>query len=147
MLDAPSFEGDRMRAGRWACGFFRTRRANRARQTRRTFPFTACRSKGAWLVTNITDFGVFVDLGGVEGLVHISELSWGRVTHPSQFVKLGSTIDVQVLDLAPERCRVALSLKRLLPNPWTNAAAEFPKAPSNCHHHQCAFLWRFCAVG
>ncbi|MFM8369796.1 MAG: S1 RNA-binding domain-containing protein, partial [Chloroflexota bacterium] len=77
-------------------------------------------------VTNVTDFGVFVDLGGVEGLIHISELSWGRVTHPSQFVKLGSIIDVQVLDLAPERCRVALSLKRLLPNPWTNAANEFP---------------------
>lgn len=77
-------------------------------------------------VTNITDFGVFVDLGGVEGLVHISELSWGRVTHPSQFVKLGGSIDVQVLDLAPERCRVALSMKRLMPNPWTNAASEFP---------------------
>lgn len=77
-------------------------------------------------VTNVTDFGVFVDLGGVEGLVHISELSWGRVTHPSQFVKLGSSIDVQVLDLAPERCRVALSMKRLMPNPWTNALNEFP---------------------
>lgn len=77
-------------------------------------------------VTNITDFGVFVDLGGVEGLIHISELSWGRVTHPSQYVQLGGMIDVQVLDLAPERCRVALSLKRLLPNPWENAATEFP---------------------
>jgi len=77
-------------------------------------------------VTNITDFGVFVDLGGVEGLIHISELSWGRVTHPSQYVKLGGAINVQVLDLAPERCRVALSLKRLMPNPWENAAAEFP---------------------
>ena len=77
-------------------------------------------------VTNVTDFGVFVDLGGVEGLVHISELSWGRVTHPSQYVKLGSSIDVQVLDLAPERCRVALSIKRLMPNPWTNAMNEFP---------------------
>ena len=78
------------------------------------------------VVTNITDFGVFVDLGGVEGLIHISELSWGRVSHPNQIVKIGSTIDVQVLDLAPERCRVALSLKRLLPNPWTNASVEFP---------------------
>lgn len=78
------------------------------------------------VVTNITDFGVFVDLGGVEGLIHISELSWGRVTHPSQFVKLGGAIDVQVLDLAPERCRVALSMKRLMSNPWTNAAADFP---------------------
>ncbi len=78
-------------------------------------------------VTNITDFGVFVDLGGVEGLIHISELSWGRVSHPSHVVKMGSIIDVQVLDLAPERCRVALSLKRLQPNPWHNAAVDFPK--------------------
>ncbi|HET7143492.1 MAG TPA: S1 RNA-binding domain-containing protein [Anaerolineales bacterium] len=78
------------------------------------------------VVTNVTDFGVFVDLGGVEGLIHISELSWGRVSHPSQIVKLGSAIDVLVLDLTPERCRVALSLKRLLQNPWQNAAAEFP---------------------
>lgn len=79
------------------------------------------------VVTNITDFGVFIDLGGVEGLIHISELSWGRVTHPSQIVKMGSTIDVQVLDLAPERCRVALSLKRLLPNPWLTATVDFPE--------------------
>lgn len=79
------------------------------------------------VVTNITDFGVFIDLGGVEGLIHISELSWGRVLHPNQIVKMGSTIDVQVLDLAPERCRVALSLKRLLPNPWQNAAVDFPQ--------------------
>jgi small subunit ribosomal protein S1 len=79
------------------------------------------------VVTNITDFGVFIDLGGVEGLIHISELSWGRVTHPSQIVKMGNTIDVQVLDLAPERCRVALSLKRLLPNPWLTATTEFPE--------------------
>jgi small subunit ribosomal protein S1 len=79
------------------------------------------------VVTNITDFGVFVDLGGVEGLIHISELSWGRVLHPNNIVKMGSTLDVQVLELAPERCRVALSLKRLLPNPWQNASIEFPK--------------------
>jgi len=79
------------------------------------------------VVTNITDFGVFVDLGGVEGLIHISELSWGRVLHPTHIVKMGNTVDVQVLDLAPERCRVALSLKRLLPNPWQNASVEFPK--------------------
>lgn len=77
-------------------------------------------------VTNITDFGVFVDLGGVEGLIHISELSWGRVSHPSHIVSIGSQISVQVLDLAPERCRVALSLKRLLPNPWQTAAVDFP---------------------
>lgn len=76
------------------------------------------------MVTNITDFGVFVDLGGVEGLVHISELSWGRVVHPGQTVTLGQDIEVEVLDLSPERCRVALSLKRLLPNPWITIDEE-----------------------
>ncbi len=75
-------------------------------------------------VTNITDFGVFVDLGGVEGLIHISELSWGRVIHPNQIVKMGQTLQVQVLDLSPERCRVALSLKRLAPNPWTKIGSD-----------------------
>ncbi|MGE5378137.1 MAG: 30S ribosomal protein S1 [Bacteroidota bacterium] len=77
-------------------------------------------------VTNITDFGVFVDLGGVEGLIHISELSWGRVSHPNQIVSLGQEIEVQVLDVSVERCRVALSLKRMIPNPWEHAQSEFP---------------------
>jgi len=76
-------------------------------------------------VTNITDFGVFVDLGGVEGLIHISELSWGRVAHPNQIVKLGEEINVRVLDVAAERCRVALSLKRMTPNPWERAQTDF----------------------
>ncbi len=69
-------------------------------------------------VTNVTDFGAFVDLGGVEGLVHISELSWGRVEHPSSILVAGEKIEVMILDVSPERCRVALSLKRLFPNPW-----------------------------
>lgn len=77
-------------------------------------------------VTNITDFGVFVDLGGVEGLIHISELSWGRVSHPNQIVSLGQQIEVLVLDLSVERCRVALSLKRMKPNPWERALSDFP---------------------
>lgn len=79
------------------------------------------------IVTNITDFGVFVDLGGVEGLIHISELSWGRVTHPEHIVSLGQEIEVQVLDLSAERCRVALSLKRLVQNPWERALTDFPE--------------------
>ncbi|HSA99461.1 MAG TPA: S1 RNA-binding domain-containing protein [Anaerolineales bacterium] len=78
------------------------------------------------VVTNVTDFGVFVDLGGVEGLIHISELSWGRVSHPNQIVKLGEEIKVQVLDVSAERCRVALSLKRITANPWERASIEFP---------------------
>ena len=76
-------------------------------------------------VTNVTDFGAFVDLGGVEGLIHISELSWGRVIHPSHIVKLGQDVDALVLDIAAERCRVALSLKRLFPNPWEHATDQF----------------------
>jgi len=84
---------------------------------------TGKRTRGT--VTNITDFGVFVDLGGVEGLIHISELSWGRVSHPNQIVKLGEEIDVQVLDISAERCRVALSLKRLTSNPWERALTDF----------------------
>ncbi len=85
---------------------------------------TGSQVRGA--VTNVTDFGVFVDLGGVEGLIHISELSWGRVSHPSQIVKLGEEITVQVLDVSAERCRVALSLKRITPNPWERASTDFP---------------------
>ncbi|HEY5268723.1 MAG TPA: S1 RNA-binding domain-containing protein [Anaerolineales bacterium] len=77
-------------------------------------------------VTNVTEFGVFVDLGGVEGLIHISELSWGRVSHPGQVCRVGQHVEVQVMDVAPERCRIALSLKRLLPNPWEFAQERYP---------------------
>jgi small subunit ribosomal protein S1 len=77
-------------------------------------------------VKAITDFGAFVDLGGVEGLIHISELSWGRVAHPNQILHVGQRIEVMVLEIAAERCRIALSLKRLLPNPWETAEARYP---------------------
>jgi small subunit ribosomal protein S1 len=104
-------------------------RAAQSESGRRTEIFQSLQSgqnvKG--VVTNITDFGVFVDLGGVEGLIHISELSWGRVSHPTSIVKMGSSIDVQVLELSPERCRVALSLKRMQPNPWIDAERVFPQ--------------------
>ncbi|MCJ7701130.1 MAG: S1 RNA-binding domain-containing protein [Anaerolineales bacterium] len=69
-------------------------------------------------VTTITDFGVFVDLGGVEGLIHISELSWGRVCHPNDIVSIGDQVEVHILQIERDRARVALSLKRLHPNPW-----------------------------
>jgi small subunit ribosomal protein S1 len=77
-------------------------------------------------VTNVTDFGVFVNLGGVEGLVHISELSWGRVTHPNQICNVGQHVEVLVMEVVPERCRIALSLKRLATNPWETAHASYP---------------------
>ncbi|HVF25595.1 MAG TPA: S1 RNA-binding domain-containing protein [Anaerolineales bacterium] len=76
-------------------------------------------------VSSITDFGAFIDLGGLEGLIHISELSWGRVSHPNQIVRLGEQLEVQVLEISQERNRVALSLKRTLPNPWEQAEVEF----------------------
>lgn len=69
-------------------------------------------------VTNVTDFGVFVDLGGLEGLIHVSELSWGRVSHPSYILKVGQPVDALVLMISEENGRVALSLKRLETNPW-----------------------------
>jgi small subunit ribosomal protein S1 len=76
-------------------------------------------------VTNITDFGVFVDLGGVEGLVHVSEISWGRVQHPTEVVSLGQQVVVYVINVDPKRARVALSLKRLHSNPWESAEERY----------------------
>lgn len=103
-------------------------RAALAQPGRRSALFTELRAGQivTGTVTNTTDFGVFVDLGGLEGLIHISELSWGRVLDPAETVQLGQRIDVKVVELAPERSRVALSLKRLLPNPWEKAISEFP---------------------
>lgn len=77
-------------------------------------------------VTNLTDFGVFVDLGGVEGLIHISELSWGRVIHPRHHAAINENIDVLVLSINREQCRVSLSVKRLRPNPWVEISDRYP---------------------
>ena len=76
-------------------------------------------------VTNITDFGVFVDLGGVEGLVHISEISWSRVVHPSDLLRPGQSVQVIVLNVDPVVARIALSLKRLRPDPWQTAQERY----------------------
>lgn len=76
-------------------------------------------------VTNITDFGVFVDLGGVEGLAHVSELSWGRVRHPSDVVQVGDYLKAYVLHVDKDRSRIALSLKQLHPNPWNTAEQRY----------------------
>ncbi|MEN6408665.1 MAG: S1 RNA-binding domain-containing protein [Anaerolineaceae bacterium] len=76
-------------------------------------------------VTNITDFGVFVDLGGLEGLIHVSELSWGRVQHPSDLLNVGDEVTALVLQVSEENARVALSIKRLLPNPWDTIGERY----------------------
>ncbi|MFZ0455285.1 MAG: 30S ribosomal protein S1 [Ignavibacteriaceae bacterium] len=76
-------------------------------------------------VKAITDFGVFVDLGGVDGLVHITDLSWGRINHPNEVVKLDETIKVVVTDFDEEKKRISLSLKKLLPHPWENIEEKY----------------------
>jgi len=73
----------------------------------------------------ITDFGVFVDLGGVDGLIHITDLSWGRINHPNEVVKLDETIKVVVTEFDEEKKRISLSLKKLLPHPWENIEERF----------------------
>jgi small subunit ribosomal protein S1 len=76
-------------------------------------------------VTNLCDFGAFVDLGGLEGLIHISELSWGRVGHPADILQRGQTVQVYVLDIDREAGRIALSLKRLHPDPWATVTERY----------------------
>lgn len=78
------------------------------------------------VVTNVTPFGLFIDLGGVEGLVHISELSWGRVGHPREVAAPGDRLRVVVLRLESDRSRVSLSVKRGQPNPWEEALQRYP---------------------
>jgi small subunit ribosomal protein S1 len=76
-------------------------------------------------VKAITDFGVFVDLGGVDGLIHITDLSWGRINHPNEVLKLDQTIKVVVTDFDEEKKRISLSLKKLLPHPWENINKKY----------------------
>jgi small subunit ribosomal protein S1 len=78
------------------------------------------------VVKNITDYGVFVDLGGIDGLLHITDMSWGRVNHPSDMFSISDNITVKVLNFDRERERVSLGLKQLKPDPWTDAADKYP---------------------
>ena len=77
-------------------------------------------------VKNITDFGAFIDLGGLDGLLHITDMSWGRVGHPSEVVEIGQRLDVKVLDIDWNRERISLGLKQLLPYPWTDIDKKYP---------------------
>ena len=76
-------------------------------------------------VTNVCAFGAFVDLGGLEGLIHISEISWGRVSHPGDVLKTGDPVEVYVISVDRAAKRVALSLKRLRPDPWATVAERY----------------------
>src|SRR5271166_3244975 len=77
-------------------------------------------------VKNITDFGAFIDLNGIDGLLHITDMSWGRIAHPSEILKVGQEIDVVVLDVNKEKERVSLGLKQKMTNPWDNIETKFP---------------------
>ena len=78
-------------------------------------------------VKNITDFGVFIDLGGIDGLLHITDLSWGRINHPSEIISMEDTLTVKVIDFDNEKKRVSLGLKQLTPHPWETVETDFPQ--------------------
>ncbi len=82
------------------------------------------RRKG--IVKNIADFGAFVDLGGIDGLLHITDMSWGRINHPSEMVSIDQEIEVQVLHIDHEREKIALGLKQRMPSPWEHVAEKYP---------------------
>ncbi len=99
---------------------------------------SAAKKKEAWdrleegivihgIVRRLTDFGAFVDVGGVDGLVHITDLCWGHIKHPSEVVKPGQEIDVKVLGLDRDRERIQLGYKQLMPHPWEHAAEKYPE--------------------
>ncbi len=77
-------------------------------------------------VTNITDYGLFIDLGGMDGLCHITDLSWGRVSHPAKLYKVGDDIDVKILKYDQESDRVSLGIKQLRPDPWATVTERYP---------------------
>jgi len=78
------------------------------------------------IVKNITDFGAFIDLGGLDGLLHITDMSWGRISHPSKVVKVGDSVEVMILDIDFEKERVSLGLKQKSTNPWDNIEQKHP---------------------
>jgi small subunit ribosomal protein S1 len=98
------------------------------RESKRTQTLTAIHEGKvmAGTVKNITEYGVFVDLGGLDGLLHITDISWGRVKHPSEMYSVGDKIQVKVLHLDLEKERVSLGVKQLVPDPWTMAASRYP---------------------
>jgi small subunit ribosomal protein S1 len=77
-------------------------------------------------VKNITDYGAFIDLGGIDGLLHITDMAWGRVQHPSEVLKVGDKVKVVVLKYDPERERVSLGMKQIMPDPWTKVNEHYP---------------------
>jgi small subunit ribosomal protein S1 len=78
------------------------------------------------VVKNITDYGAFVDLGGVDGLLHVTDIAWRRVSHPTEVLNVGQTVQVQIIKINPETQRISLGMKQLLTDPWEGVAAKYP---------------------
>ncbi len=78
-------------------------------------------------VKNITPFGAFIDLGGIDGLLHITDISWGRIQHPSEVLAIGNTVQVMVIGIEKEKNRVSLGMKQLIPDPWKNITEKYPE--------------------
>ncbi len=100
------------------------------------------------VISSIADFGAFVDLGGADGLIHLSELSWNRVNHPSEVVTVGDKVKVQILSVDQERRRIGLSLRRLQPQPWdvVNETYEVGQVVRG-RITKVGQLWCFCSLG
>ena len=81
--------------------------------------------KVSGIVKNITDFGAFVDLGGIDGLIHITDFSWGRINHPSEIVSIGDKVEVKVIEYDQETSRISLGMKQLVDNPWKKIAEKY----------------------
>ena len=82
-------------------------------------------SEVSGIVKNITDFGAFIDLGGVDGLIHITDFSWGRINHPSEIVSVGDKLNVKVIDFNKDNSRISLGLKQLVDNPWESIPKKY----------------------
>lgn len=98
------------------------RREKREELLTRVKPNDVCKG----IVKNITDYGVFVDLDGLDGLLHITDMSWGRISHPSEMVKVGEEVTVMIIEVDRDRGRVSLGLKQLNRNPWDSIEAKYP---------------------
>ncbi|MEM9079814.1 MAG: 30S ribosomal protein S1 [Verrucomicrobiota bacterium] len=100
--------------------------AERSERRQRFLQTVAVGDKVTGQVKNLTDFGAFVDLEGMDGLLHITDMSWGRVSHPSEVLRIGQELDVQILEVDREKERVSLGLKQMTDNPWADIQAKYP---------------------
>ena len=98
-------------------------------------------------VRSLRPFGAFVDVGGADGLLHVSEIGWSPIGHPRDVLEVGEKVEVQVIRVDPDSQRIALSRKRLLPNPWDTVDERYHPGDivSDCYH-ACGRFWRLCAA-